>query len=108
MTGNLCWSMIVRDQRALEGRADLPVVPDDGVEREQALGDAGPEPGGGAAAVAFEAELVFRVDDRPRGFDRLPAEAEITNPRHPLAGRRVPAAAAYRCRGAGWLPVTLP
>jgi len=38
--------MVVRDQRALEGRADLPVVPDDGVEREQALGDAGPEPAG--------------------------------------------------------------
>ena len=53
--------MVVRGQRALDGRADLAVVPDDGVEPEQALGDAGPEPGGGAAAVAFEAELVFRV-----------------------------------------------
>ena len=53
--------MVVRGQRALDGRADLPVVPDDGVEPGQALGDAGPEPGGGAAAVAFEAELVFRV-----------------------------------------------
>jgi hypothetical protein len=30
------------------------------------------------------------------------------NPRHPLAGQRVPVVAAYRHRGAVWLMVTLP
>jgi len=40
-------------------------VPDGGVERQQALHDPGPQPGGNLAAVAFEAELVFqRPDDR--------------------------------------------
>jgi hypothetical protein len=40
-------------------------VPDRGVEREQALDDAGPQAGGDAAAVPFEAELVLqRPDDR--------------------------------------------
>jgi len=57
--------MVVRDQRALDGRADLPVVPDGGVERKQALHDAGPQPSGDAAAVAFQAELVLQgPDDR--------------------------------------------
>jgi hypothetical protein len=58
--------------------------------------------------VAFEAELVLRGGRTLRGFDRLPAEAEITNPRHPLAGRRVPVVEAHRCNGAVWLTVTLP
>jgi hypothetical protein len=57
--------MIVGDQGALDGCADLPVVPDDRVEGEQALYDACPQPGGDASAVAFEAELVLqRPDDR--------------------------------------------
>src|SRR5262245_13500763 len=55
------WLVVVRDQGALDGRADLPVAPDDGVERQQALDIAGPQAGGDAAAVAFEAELVLRV-----------------------------------------------
>jgi len=57
--------VIVGDQGSLDRGADHPVVPDAGVEREQPLHDAGPQPGGDAAAVAFEAELVFqRPDDR--------------------------------------------
>jgi hypothetical protein len=83
-------------------------VPDRGVECQEALDDPGPQPGGDAAAVAFEAELVLRGGHTLRGFDRLPAEAEITNPRHPLAGRRVPVVEAHRFNGAVWLTVTLP
>jgi hypothetical protein len=61
--------VVVGDQGALDGCADLPVEPDGGVEGEQPLDHAGPEPGRDAAAVAFEAELVFqRPDDR---FDAL-------------------------------------
>lgn len=56
--------MITRDEGHLTG-ADLPVEPDGGVEREQALGDARPEPGGARAAVAFEAELAFLLAHRP-------------------------------------------
>ncbi len=58
--------------------------------------------------MAFEAELVLSGGHTLRGFDRLPAEAEITNPRHPLAGQRVPVVEAHRCNGAVWLTVTLP
>ena len=43
-----------------------------------------------------------------RGFDWLPAEVELTNPRHPLAGRRVPVISAYRRNGGVWLMVMLP
>ena len=61
--------MVVGDQGALDRGADQPVVPDDGVEGEEPLDDAGPEAGGDAAAVAFEAELVLqRPDD---GLDPL-------------------------------------
>ena len=42
------------------------------------------------------------------GFDRLPAEVELTNPRHPLAGRRVPVMSVYRRNGGVWLMVMLP
>jgi hypothetical protein len=58
--------------------------------------------------VAFEAELVLRGRHTLRGFDRLPAEVELTNPRHPLAGRRVPVMSAYRRNGGVWLVVMLP
>lgn len=100
--------MVIGDQGSFDGRTDHPVVPDDRVEREQPLDDPGPEPGGDASAVPFEAELVLRGGRTLRGFDRLPAEAEITNPRHPLAGRRVPVVEAHRCNGAVWLTVMLP
>src|SRR6185437_15985024 len=55
-----------------------------------------------------EGEVVLRVGDRLRGFDRLPAEVELTNPRHPLAGQRVPVVSAYRRGGGTWLVVVLP
>jgi hypothetical protein len=64
------WLMVVGDQGALDWRADHPVVPDAGVEREQPLHDPGPQPGGDPAAVAFGAELVLQgPDDR---LDPLP------------------------------------
>ncbi|MEV5892850.1 hypothetical protein AB0L76_25965 [Nonomuraea fuscirosea] len=61
--------VIVGDQGSFHRCADLPVVPDDGVEGEDALADARPEAVGVAGIVAFEAELVLqRPDDR---FDAL-------------------------------------
>src|SRR5215475_4265752 len=62
-------SVIVGDEGALDRRADLPVVPDGGVEGEQPLDDAGPQPGGDAAAVPFEAQLVLQGPDD--GLDAL-------------------------------------
>ena len=62
--------MVVGDQGALDRGADLPVEPDGGVERQQALDDPRPEPGRDAAAVAFEAELVLQGPDD--GLDALP------------------------------------
>src|SRR2546423_7092006 len=54
--------------------AGLPVVPDAGGEGEDALADACPDAGEGAAAVVFEGELAFGgVDDR---FDPLTDAAE--------------------------------
>src|ERR1022692_2698321 len=64
-------SVIVGDQGALDWRADGPVVPDDGVESQQALDDTGPQPGGYPAAVVFQAELVLQGPD-----DRLDALAQ--------------------------------
>src|SRR5262249_1312858 len=65
------WSaVVVGDQGPLDRGADEPVVPDAGVEGQEALHDPGPEPGGDPAAVAFEAELILqRPDDR---FNALP------------------------------------
>jgi hypothetical protein len=51
--------MVVGDQRALVGRAELPVPPDRRGQGEEALGDPDPDAGQGAAAVAFQAKLVF-------------------------------------------------
>jgi hypothetical protein len=58
--------------------------------------------------VLVEPGLVFRGGHTLRGFDRLPAEVELTNPRHPLAGRRVPVMSVYRRNGGVWLMVMLP
>jgi hypothetical protein len=55
-----------------------------------------------------QAEAVLRGGHTLRGFDRLPGEVELTNPRHPLAGRRVPVMSAYRRNGGVWLVVMLP
>jgi hypothetical protein len=64
--------------------------------------------GVGADLEVGPAQDLLRGGHTLRGFDRLPAEAEITNPRHPLAGQRMPVAAACRRNGAEWLTVTLP
>jgi hypothetical protein len=58
--------VVAFEQGAPDWCADVPVVPDDGVQRQQALDLAGPEPGGDAAVVALEAELVLEgpVDGR--------------------------------------------
>jgi hypothetical protein len=62
--------VVIGDQGSLDGCAGHPVVPDDRVEGDQPLDDAGPQPGGDASAVAFEARLVLqRPDD---GLDALP------------------------------------
>ena len=63
-------NVVVGDQGSFNRDADEPVVPDAGVEREQPLDDAGPQPGGDAPAVAFEAELVLQGPDD--GLDPLP------------------------------------
>ena len=56
----------------------MPVVPDGGGEGEQAGGDAGVDPGQGAAAVLLEGELAFEgVED---GLDPLPAAGEAAEP----------------------------
>jgi len=47
------------DEGSFDRCADLPVEPDDGVEREQSLHDAGPQPRRDAAVVVFEAKLVL-------------------------------------------------
>ena len=70
-------SVAVGDQAPLGRCAGGPVVPDGGGHGEQALGDAGVEAFGGAAAVAFEVELAFEgVVDR---FDPLadPADGPV-------------------------------
>jgi hypothetical protein len=52
-------SVVVGDQGALVGGADLPVPPDRRGQGQQPLGDPDPDPGQGAAAVAFQPKLVF-------------------------------------------------
>jgi hypothetical protein len=64
--------------------------------------------GVGADLEVGPAQLVLRGGHTLRGFDWLPAEVELTNPRHPLAGRRVPVISAYRRNGGVWLMVMLP
>src|SRR3954449_3684561 len=74
-----CGSVVVGGEVAA-GVADVPVVPEDGCEREQALGDAGEQSGHGVRAVAFERELTFdRVDDRldPLAHAAKAAEARL-------------------------------
>src|ERR1700733_1577971 len=67
-------SVVVRGEAAA-GLSVLPVVPDAGCECEDSLADAYPDAVEGAAAVAFEGELVFGgVDDR---FDPLADAAEV-------------------------------
>ena len=89
----------VRGERT--GQAQLGVGGDD---------QPGPPVGGGRVADlgCGPAQDLLRGRHTLRGFDRLPAEVELTNPRHPLAGRRVPVMSAYRRNGGVWLVVMLP
>src|SRR5438094_8522146 len=58
-------SVVIGDQRSLDGFGTGPVVPDGEGQAEQPLGDAGVDARGGPAAVAFEVELAFEgVVDR--------------------------------------------
>ena len=67
-------SLVVVGGESAAGLSDLPVVEEDGGEGEEAAGDAADEAGEGAAAVAFEGELVFEgVEGR---FDPLADAAE--------------------------------
>src|SRR5512140_151929 len=80
-------SVVVGDQRSLDGFGGGPVVPDGGGHGEQPLSDASVDACGGAAAVAFEVELAFEgVVDR---FDPL-----ADPPDRPMAGRLVAAVGA--------------
>src|SRR6266851_1270601 len=73
MIDSVC-SVVVGGEAAA-GLSVLPVVPDAGCEREDSLADTYPDAVEGAAAVAFERELVFGgVVDR---FDPLPDTAEV-------------------------------
>src|SRR4029450_11186314 len=58
-------SVVVGDQRSLDGFGGGPVVPDGGGQGEQPLGDAGVDARGGGAAGAFRvgcAALAFQVE----------------------------------------------
>src|SRR5256886_17612984 len=68
-------SVVVRDQRALVRGTDEPVVPDAGVEGEQALSNPYEDAKVGAPAVLFEPELTLEgvVD----GLDALPDPAQL-------------------------------
>src|SRR6516162_11501214 len=58
-------SVVIGDQRPLDGFGSGPVVPDGGGHGQQPLGDAGVDTCGGAAAVAFQIELALEgVVDR--------------------------------------------
>ena len=71
-------SVVVGDQRALDGCAGVVVVPDRGGQGEDALQDAHDDSGGGVAAVAFEVELAFeglvdRFDDLAQRLEQVRA-----------------------------------
>src|SRR5512142_40729 len=67
-------SVVIGDQRPLDGFAGGPVVPDARGHGQQPLGDAGVGALGGAAAVAFEIQLALEgVVDR---LDPLPDPAD--------------------------------
>jgi hypothetical protein len=69
-------SVIVGDQRPLDGLAGSVVVPDDSGEGEDALEDPHQYPGRGVSAVGFEVELALegdRLDDLPERFEELGA-----------------------------------
>jgi len=91
----------------------LPRSGSEGADLDQVVGEdpvSAPDRGSVPAVQegAVPAVAAFRGGHTLRGFDRLPGEVELTNPRHPLAGRRVPVMSAYRRNGGVWLVVMLP
>jgi hypothetical protein len=89
--------VVVGDQGTLDRRADLPVEPDHGVEGEQALHHASPQPCRDAAAGMAQAQLVLeRPDDR---LDPRRSQAGKTPPSGSSArGGRTRHRVAGRCR----------
>src|SRR5919201_4475434 len=70
--------VVVGDQGALVGRADLPVPPDRAGPGEQPLGAADVDAGQGTAAVAFQAKLV--LEGVEGALDPLPDPAQRPHP----------------------------
>src|ERR671934_398524 len=71
-------SMVVGDQGALVGCADLPVPPDAAGQGEQPLADPDPDTSQGPATVAFQPKLVF---ERVEGaLDPLPDPTQRPHP----------------------------
>src|SRR5271169_1936378 len=71
-------SVVISDQRSLDGFGGGPVVPYARGHGQQPLGNPGVQAPGGAAAVAFEVELALEgVVDR---FDPLPDPADGSVP----------------------------
>ena len=71
-------SVVVGQERALDGLAGFVVVPDGGGQCEDALQDADNHALGGVAAVLFQVELAFegvidRLDDLAQGLEELGA-----------------------------------
>src|SRR5260221_6762032 len=71
-------SVVVGQERALDGLAGAVVVPDRGGQREDSLQDADEDSRRGVAAVSFEVKLSFegvvdRLDDLAEGSEELRA-----------------------------------
>src|ERR671915_2046998 len=66
--------VVVGDQGALVGLADLPVEPDPAGQGEQTLSDPDIDTGQGAATVAFQTELV--LEGGKGALDPLPEAAQ--------------------------------
>src|SRR5712691_11383401 len=98
MIDSVCSGSVVVGGEVAAGLAGVPVVPESGGEREEALGDPGDQSGRGVGAVLFERELAF--DRVEHGFDRLPDAAEAAE-----AGGLVFAVGAQEDPESGRFPV---
>jgi hypothetical protein len=83
--------VVVGDQGALVGGADLPVPPDRGGQGQQPLSDPDPDAGQGAAAVAFQPKLVFEGGEG--ALDPLPEATQ-----RPMPVRLIGAVRAQQAR----------
>src|SRR4029450_1119037 len=66
--------VVVGDQGALVGCADLPVPPDPGGQGQQPLADPDPDPSQGPAAVLFQTQLTLKSLEG--ALDPLPEAAQ--------------------------------